>query len=99
MQSDSTYGLASKLPPPAGQQLVSMSGLDVSRVLNRSPWELGEGPTRLIGSLHLHFEAGFLRHRSVEATTSVSRRSNSAKENVHIVSGQESAIQEDVGRS
>ena len=61
------YGLARVAPPAVGEQAVAVRSLDVLRVVQRAPWELGERPAGLVRALHLHTEAALLRHARIEA--------------------------------
>jgi hypothetical protein len=42
-----------------------MRCLDVGRVLDCAPWQLGERPTVVVVALGLHLEATFLRHGGI----------------------------------
>jgi len=58
-------GLAAICPEAAGKEAVSVLGLDVRRVLDGVPGELGEGLAEGGDPLRLHFEMALLGHCSV----------------------------------
>ena len=49
-----------------------MRCLDVGRVLDYAPWQLGERPTVVVVTLGLHLEATLLRHGGIPSKVTMS---------------------------
>jgi len=52
-------------PPATSEKTIAMRCLDVGRVLDCAPWQLGERPTIFVVALGLHLETTFLRHGGI----------------------------------
>jgi hypothetical protein len=49
-----------------------MRCLDVGRVLDCAPWQLGKRPTVVVVALGLHLEATLLRHGGIPSKVTIS---------------------------